>query len=357
MRGRTTHGYAPGAPVVEIDSGPLYELLLSLLIFSQEGYRHILQVGPQWFTSVRVGASTALLAALEELSPPCWVWQRLLIMACESSNGSQALHCEQFIERLRGIEADRLYEFILGAEGPGAMGAEIVARARLGEEVARTRLARTLFPDDPRQDAGLRHLLALSPEQVKELVLRILSLWYVELFRGQERELAVRLASEARTKRIIGSSAPTRLLRAAAPGLQYLPRRSITRVILIPALVSRPCVVTIRFNSTRVFFYPVADEAAEEEELQARLVKTHRALGDPVRLRILQELIRAERTLGLVSEAVGSPRGEVAAHLVVLRDAGLVTLKMDERREVFATRPNLPSVLFRTLQAYLPDVR
>src|SRR5579872_964978 len=53
-----------------------------------------------------------------------------------------------------------------------------------------------------------------------------------------------------------------------------------------------------------------------------------RAMGEPLRLRILQELEGGERTVSTLAQSVASTQPNVSKHLRVLQDAGLV-----ERRQ------------------------
>ena len=49
-----------------------------------------------------------------------------------------------------------------------------------------------------------------------------------------------------------------------------------------------------------------------------------RILGEPLRIRILQELHDRERTVGELVEAVGSTQPNVSKHLKLMQDAGIV---------------------------------
>jgi DNA-binding transcriptional ArsR family regulator len=49
-----------------------------------------------------------------------------------------------------------------------------------------------------------------------------------------------------------------------------------------------------------------------------------RALGEPLRLRMLQELERGERSVSALAENVESTQPNVSKHLKILQDAGLV---------------------------------
>ncbi len=49
-----------------------------------------------------------------------------------------------------------------------------------------------------------------------------------------------------------------------------------------------------------------------------------RAMGEPLRLRILQQLEAGERSVSALAETIGSTQPNVSKHLKVLQDAGLV---------------------------------
>ena len=49
-----------------------------------------------------------------------------------------------------------------------------------------------------------------------------------------------------------------------------------------------------------------------------------RAMGEPLRLHILQQLETGERSVSMLAAAIGSTQPNVSKHLKVLQDAGLV---------------------------------
>lgn len=64
------------------------------------------------------------------------------------------------------------------------------------------------------------------------------------------------------------------------------------------------------------------DVAAELHELHARVCK---ALADPKRLMIINELGDRELSVSDLCEALGLPQSNVSQHLAVLRDRGVVS--------------------------------
>jgi DNA-binding transcriptional ArsR family regulator len=63
-----------------------------------------------------------------------------------------------------------------------------------------------------------------------------------------------------------------------------------------------------------------------------------RMLADPTRLRILWYLASGEYDVASLTAAVGAARPAVSQHLGKLRLAGLVTVRRDGRRAVYAAR-------------------
>lgn len=71
----------------------------------------------------------------------------------------------------------------------------------------------------------------------------------------------------------------------------------------------------------------------------AQQARTFRALADPTRLRILQELGAGELRAGDVAARFDVSRPAVSRHLRILRDAGLVTARKEGRERYYAVAP------------------
>lgn len=66
---------------------------------------------------------------------------------------------------------------------------------------------------------------------------------------------------------------------------------------------------------------------------------TLQALGDDVRLRIVEELTTGERTAGELAGLFDISRPGVSRHLRVLRNAGLVEVRSEAQRRVYRLSP------------------
>jgi DNA-binding transcriptional ArsR family regulator len=64
------------------------------------------------------------------------------------------------------------------------------------------------------------------------------------------------------------------------------------------------------------------------------------ALGDPTRRAVLERLAAGPRPVGEIADGLPVSRPAVSQHLRVLREAGLVTVRREGARRVYAVDPS-----------------
>ena len=69
------------------------------------------------------------------------------------------------------------------------------------------------------------------------------------------------------------------------------------------------------------------------------IVDTFEVLAEPNRRRILDLLRDREQPVGVLVDALGVSQPAVSKHLRVLRDAGLVAVRVDAQRRLYRVRP------------------
>jgi DNA-binding transcriptional ArsR family regulator len=75
-------------------------------------------------------------------------------------------------------------------------------------------------------------------------------------------------------------------------------------------------------------------------------------LAEPHRRRILDALRHGETAVGGLAEQLGSSQPLVSKHLRVLRDAGLVEVRVDRQRRLYRLRPEPLAELDAWLEPY-----
>jgi DNA-binding transcriptional ArsR family regulator len=69
------------------------------------------------------------------------------------------------------------------------------------------------------------------------------------------------------------------------------------------------------------------------------MLETFRALAEPNRLQIIELLLNGPRPVGDMVEQLGLRQPQVSKHLRVLSDAGLVDVRVDAQRRIYALSP------------------
>src|SRR5690349_17551945 len=89
------------------------------------------------------------------------------------------------------------------------------------------------------------------------------------------------------------------------------------------------------------------------------LVRTLKAMADPLRLRVLAAVAEEELTVGEVQEVVGSVQSSVSRNLAILRGAGFVQDRKEGTSVYFSLRQDMPETareLFKSLQPRLEEL-
>jgi DNA-binding transcriptional ArsR family regulator len=69
------------------------------------------------------------------------------------------------------------------------------------------------------------------------------------------------------------------------------------------------------------------------------VLETFRALAEPNRLQIIELLLAGPRPVGDMVDQLGLRQPQVSKHLRVLSEAGLVDVRVDAQRRIYALRP------------------
>jgi len=65
------------------------------------------------------------------------------------------------------------------------------------------------------------------------------------------------------------------------------------------------------------------------------IARRFRAMGEPMRIRILDRLRDGELTVGEIADAIGASQQNVSKHLAVLTDAGILGRRKDGNRHCY----------------------
>jgi DNA-binding transcriptional ArsR family regulator len=288
--------------------------------------------------------SPRLLDGLERVGPTAKPWGALVKLIRQEP---VARDVSALIDRVAATSPMEIRLNVLWYYAPwnrGTTDLDQIRAAAEGDRAAQDALLAnpSYLSEDP---SSYRRLMALDPDETKETVHEILTLWYSDVFAEDEEDLRAVLGRDAKSKRdLITSLAPEELIERATNGVQYKAQPWIRRVLLVPHVSMRPWNVMNAYDDVSVVCYPVADESLgiDVAAPPARLVRLHKALGDEKRLRMLKRLARSSATLQELSEEVGLAKSSTHHHTVILRAAGLIRVTLEEDSRYTLRREFVP---------------
>ncbi len=340
---------------LRIEAGPATELLVSLCAFCLPADHATLESGPTWVEDIRTRASRELLRAIERIGRATGkAWVNLMGLAVREPSSLEAAGLLARVEELSPLDA-RLY--LLGYHVPayqGTISREVLRRAAEGDDSAIGVLVKDscYYGGEAGQIVG--PLLALSPEDTKDLMVEVLHRFYDEVFAAGEAQAVQILSRDADAKRALLGTVSAEELIEAASGIQFVAQPGIERVHLVPQIAMRPWVLLAEHDDARLFCYPVADESmgGEVGAPPGRLVRLHRALGDEKRIRLLRAVAASNPTLGELVEQFDMPKTTLHHHMAILRTAGLIRVTSDAERR-YSVRFDVIPEASSLLDAYL----
>ncbi|MBF6560658.1 MAG: winged helix-turn-helix transcriptional regulator [Candidatus Binataceae bacterium] len=81
--------------------------------------------------------------------------------------------------------------------------------------------------------------------------------------------------------------------------------------------------------NARAAHRPNANHGELSDAALALVATRFRAMGEPIRLRMLRALERGEQSVSALTEAIGSTQPNISKHLKVLQDVGLVNRRQE----------------------------
>jgi DNA-binding transcriptional ArsR family regulator len=345
-----------GDQAVRIVHGPAFELLAELAAFTSGPARASLESGKPWIRETRRLAGPELIAraSTHTLS----TYAGLTTFAPEMGD---EVAIDDFLERLAGLDPERIRRRLIGADSPmyrDALDDALISRAASGDAPARARV-HAVISDDRATRRSVDRLLRAAAGDLRRDLGDVLARWRDRVFPrwGPDAVAAVRRDVTAKAE-LLARTSPAELVSVATAGLAFQPAEWVRQIVIVPVVALRPFVVPVDFEATQMFLVSVADESLDPEgRASNRLARLAAALGDPVRLRTLHELARDEGlTASELADRVGVERTSLHHHLGLLRSAGLLAIEdPGDGSWHYRVRRDRIDELGASLQAYLDD--
>jgi DNA-binding transcriptional ArsR family regulator len=342
-------------PII-IEAGAAYEMVMSLVTFTETGNHAVAEVGPEWLADVERRAGPSLTKRLAEFSQGTGDgFVHLLPMVYDAAAPRDP---SAFIEHVAETDADELVRTLLGYQdyhNRRMTPPEVMDAAVQGDDEAISAVV-AACEGWPEWHPFVERLLKLGSRRAKAELVDLLRDWHARVWSAIEAEIAPILERDADAKRQLARELPfDRFVEMATNGVQYVSRPGIERLVLIPSYANRPWVSFAEWHGAAIMIYPVADEsvAADSDAPPLRLIRLTKALADEKRLRILRALADRPRTLMELSEQFEMPKTSMHHHMVTLRSAGLVTVASGTKDKEYRLRNDVLPGMATMLAGYI----
>jgi DNA-binding transcriptional ArsR family regulator len=319
-----------GSPRVDLatDVWVAADLSMSLCDVVHKPAHRALEAGDAWRRRA-ADLERGFLEAIDHYGKELWI--NLLGLPFDVPEARTAAG---FVATIHSIDPAELLRYLVGyyrrvfrRETP----ADVMDAAIDGDRGARREFRRTSFPDEIPWRDTLRYLLASDPDEIQDELGRLLGRWHAEVYGPIEAETEASLVTALQTFRSTTDGLSIeRTVETAAPGVTFIPEAGQTSVVLVPSLAIRPLWAVTDHRAANVFAFPAPRAADEEPGPPARLVTLGKAIGDETRLRILRELATAPATPPDLADRMGIPRTSLLHHLRILRDADLISVRVND---------------------------
>ncbi len=351
---------APRRIPIEIEGSVTYEIALTIWsALSQKESNTASELGEGWHDQIRAACGDELRAELETLGGPWgsnWLAISSLLLSAPHPHDPGRV-----FDWLETVGDQRLRRWIIGynchdddqALIEQAAGGDAEALIDLeGEETGTKK---------PELIAHLRWVIA--EEGLPQRFAAALKRFRAEVFSEFEEEWAGAISRAAAARR----AAPVRgsakeVVEEVTSGIDFEIPIGVTRVILVPSVLTRPLSLIDGYRGTLIVYYGMADEFVDSdpEAPPSWLVRTYKALSDERRLRILRRLSEGPASLDDLSDMLGLSKSTVHHHITLLRGAGLIRVHMpaeeSRSKKKFSLREQSLTDASGYLDAYLRPV-
>ncbi len=326
---------------IEIEGSVAFEVIMAIWsAFSPKETNTARDLGEAWLERVRDATSPELAEELKTLGGPyCYVWLSISSLLLSAPHPHDPDRVFQWLESVENL---RLRRWILGHAAHSDDQA-LIERAASGDIEAVKEMV-----EGPKKDFGPAMVgfaeSVLFQDELPKRYASAIERFRTEVFAEFEEEFAAAIGRCAAARR----AAPTRgsaaeVVEEVTSGIEFNIPLGITRIALIPSVVTRPLSLIDQARGTLIVYFGVADEFidSDPESPPSWLVRSYKALGDERRLRILRRLSEGETTLDELTEMLGLSKSTVHHHISLLRGAGLVRVRVDREEAHMKTRYTL----------------
>lgn len=334
---------APRRLPIEIEGNVTHEILLTMWsAFNPKDSNTAHDLGEEWLSGMRDAVDGDLREEIIRLGGPhSHIWLGLSSFLLSSPHPHDP---DRVLEWLRNVDDKRLRRWLLSYSAHNDDQA-LIEQAAEGDVDA----ALSLFGEDlAEQKTGMVETMEwlVTTDGLPQRYAGAIEQFRAAAFAPVEEEFAGAISRAAAARRAAparGSAAE--IVEEVTSGIDFEIPLGISRVVLIPSVVTRPLSLIDGHRGTLIVYYGVADEfiSSDPEAPPSWLVRMYKALSDDKRLRILRRLSEGATSLDELTEMLGLSKSTVHHHISQLRGAGLIRVHLggdgeNKKQKVYSLR-------------------
>jgi DNA-binding transcriptional ArsR family regulator len=326
IRGLTS---APRRIAIEIEGSVTSEIVLTAWsVFSPKATNAAFELGPEWLEMVKSQTGDDLTERIVTLGGPwCATWLAVSSFLLSAPHPHDP---DRVFDWLSTVDNNRLRRWIIGYSCHSDNQA-LIEQAAEGDLDAAVELLGDRIENKPELVDHMKWLI--NAEGLPERYADTLREFRSEVFSGYEDEFAGAIGRAAAAQRAAPANGSAKeIVEEVTSGLDFDIPHGVSRVVLIPSMVTRPLSVIDVNRGTLVVYYGIADEFVDSDSdaPPSWLVRTYKALGDERRLRIMRRLSEGPASLDDLTQMLDISKSTVHHHIALLRGAGLITVHIPE---------------------------
>ncbi len=349
---------APRRIPIEIEGSDAYEVILTMWTTFDPNKMNISHdLGPKFHKKVRQLTPPNLVEEIEALGGPhgaMWLGVAGLIETSPHPHDA-----ERMFSWLGGIGPKRLRRWLLTYMSHGG-SASMVEQAANGDLDAMRELCCIDAEDGDEILAEMTAFFSIPEEELPARMANTLSRFYTEVFAKLDIDFQGAISRAAAARRAVATKDDAKtVIEDVTKGLDYDIPLGVTRVVLIPSVVTRPLSVLDQHRDALFVYYGMSDEYinTDPESPPSWLVNTYKALSDERRLRILRRLGEGDTSLDELTEMLDLSKSTVHHHISILRAAGLIRIHVPtekgQKQRIYSLREQALGDATGFLDSYL----
>ncbi|MFD1739656.1 ArsR/SmtB family transcription factor [Bacillus salitolerans] len=303
---------------ITVDFSPVWEIIVGIAGYTYQTLRHTFEFDEKWKEN-QSSMSTKLLNNLSEIEKTN-LWYGLLLM----QNKLSARSIQEFIHALHSLAPEDFYETLL----PYKNRSHEEFRKEAAKNVDRIIQYSSLFEEHDYLEGYIVTLSEKKQHEIVQLFSEIMTEWYEWIYTIVDWEKWMKVLSLEKSKHhTIDSTNPIEEVKRVTEGAKYTMEPSIWNIKLIPHVSYRPWILEQRTSDTKLFYYPINDEAFQEPGIPPKgLIRGHKALGDELRLKLLFQIIKGPLSLQDLSAKFNVSKTALHHQLSLLKAAKFISV-------------------------------